>query len=79
MKTHFSPYENSGDADQAHCGTWLGESSELSFDWARVDCKSCIKLKDRIIAAYKAEDDAIVAQMGDMAKHMPALMAGGEA
>ena len=52
--------------------TWLGESSELSGDWAKVDCLLCQKRKDRIIAAAAEEERFIVEQMGDMAAFMRA-------
>ena len=27
MATHFDPYPDDNEADQAPCGTWLGEAS----------------------------------------------------
>ncbi|MGO0633407.1 hypothetical protein ACTORR_25865 [Pseudomonas sp. SAR267] len=70
MKTHFAPFTDLEDLEQAPCGTWLGESSELSGDWAMVDCRLCQKRKERIIAAAADEERFIVEQMGDMAAFM---------
>nr|WP_249342060.1 hypothetical protein [Pseudomonas sp. PCH44] len=61
------------DIEQAPCGTWLGETPELSGDWAEVDCLLCQKRKDRIIAAAADEERFIVEQMGDMAAYMRAV------
>ncbi|MGK0158860.1 hypothetical protein [Pseudomonas mosselii] len=70
MKTHFAPFTDLDDIEQASCGTWLGESSELSGDWARVDCRLCQARKETITKSAAAEELAIVEQMGDMAAFM---------
>ncbi|MFG0323729.1 hypothetical protein [Pseudomonas sp. zjy_11] len=70
MKTHFAPSTDLEDVEQAPCGTWLGESSELSGDWAKVDCRRCHKRQSSITKAIAAEEHAIVEQMGDMAAYM---------
>ena len=72
MKTHFAPFTDLEDIEQAPCGTWLGESPELSGDWTEVDCRLCQKRKERIIAAAADEERFIVEQMGDMAACMRA-------
>lgn len=72
MKMHFAPLADLEDIEQAPCGTWLGEASELSGDWAEVDCQLCQKRKERIIAAAADEERFIVEQMGDMAAFMRA-------
>lgn len=72
MKTHFAPFTDLEDLEQAPCGTWLGDASEVSGDWAKVDCMHCQKRKDKIIAAAADEERAIVEQMGDMAAFMRA-------
>ena len=72
MKTHFAPFTDLEDVEQAPCGTWLGESSELSGDWAMVDCQLCKKRRERITAAAAEEERFIVEQMGDMAAFMRA-------
>lgn len=72
MKTHFAPFTDLEDLEQAPCGTWLGEASELSGDWAKVDCLKCQNHKYRISSAAAAEESAIVEQMGDMAAFMRA-------
>ncbi|ESW39344.1 TPA: hypothetical protein ACG5DM_002043 [Pseudomonas putida] len=72
MKTHFAPFTDLEDLEQAPCGTWLGESSELSGDWAMVDCLLCQKHKAKITAAAEDEERFIVEQMGDMAAFMRA-------
>ncbi|AXA25691.1 hypothetical protein [Pseudomonas putida] len=73
MKTHFAPFTDLDDIEQAPCGTWLGESSELSGDWTMVDCRLCQKRKERIIAAAADGERFIVEQMGDMAAYMRAV------
>lgn len=72
MKTHFAPFTDLEDIEQAPCGTWLGESPRLSGDWSKVDCLLCRKRKDRITAAAADEERFIVEQMGDMAAFMRA-------
>lgn len=72
MKTHFAPFTDLEDLEQAPCGTWLGDSSELSGDWNKVDCQLCQKHKEKIIAVAQAEERFIVEQMGDMAAFMRA-------
>ncbi|WP_323157843.1 hypothetical protein [Pseudomonas fulva] len=72
MKTHFAPFTDLDDLEQAPCGTWLGECSEVSGDWANVDCRLCQKRKNNIIKAAAVEERAIVEQMGDMAAFMRA-------
>jgi len=71
VKTHFAPFTDLDAIEQAPCGTWLAESSELSGDWAMVDCLLQAR-KEKIIAAAAAEERAIVEQMGDMAAFMRA-------
>lgn len=72
MKTHFAPFTDLEDIEQAPCGTWLGEAPELSGDLAEVDCLLCQRRKDRIITAAADEERFIVEQMGDMAAFMRA-------
>lgn len=74
MRTHYYPnglarYDSDGHdfVEQGPCGTWLGETSELSGDWNQVDCKRCLKDRPAITASCEAEERAIVEQMGDMA------------
>lgn len=73
MKTHFAPFTDLESLEQAPCGTWLGEASELSGDWSEVDCLLCKKRRERIIAAAADEERFIVEQMGDMAAYMRAV------
>lgn len=70
MSTHFSRYPVDEGPEQAPCGVWIGDASDLSSDWSRVDCKRCLKWKDTIMATHEAEESAIVQQMGDMADFM---------
>ena len=72
MATHFAPYPDDYFAEQASCGTWLGERSDTSANWAQVDCRLCLNRKSKIMAAHAAEEAAIVEQMGDMASHIRA-------
>lgn len=76
MKTHFAPGSMPDDAEQAPCGIWLGESSDMSGDWTRVDCRLCQKRKEKIIGSEAAEEHAIIEQMGDMANFMRATDTG---
>ncbi|MBZ9665788.1 hypothetical protein H3221_013605 [Pseudomonas sp. LMG 31766] len=82
MATHFDPYPDSYEAEQAPCGTWLGERSESSSNWAHVDCRLCLKRKTEIIAAHAVNEAAIIEQMGDMAAYFrrneAACAAGGQ-
>ena len=70
MSTHFDPYPDDDEAEQAPCGTWLGEASNSTSNWAHVDCSFCLKMKAKISAAHEASEAAIVEQMGDMATYM---------
>jgi hypothetical protein len=70
MKTHYSHFQQDDSEEQAACGTWLGEASNLSGDWFRVDCRHCIRSKGKIASSIAAEEDAIVQQLGDMANFM---------
>nr|WP_314872108.1 hypothetical protein [uncultured Pseudomonas sp.] len=72
MKTHFAPFTDLEDIEQAPCGTWLGESSEMSGDWSKVDCLLCQNHKQKLIEAAADEERFIVEQMGDMAAFMRA-------
>lgn len=85
MRTHYYPnglarYDSDGHdfVEQGPCGTWLGETSELSGDWNRVDCKRCLKDRPAITASSEAEERAIIEQMGDMAAHMRPAAADDE-
>lgn len=70
MATHFDPYPDDDEVEQAPCGTWLGQASKGTSNWAHVDCGLCKKLKSRISAEHEANEAAIVEQMGDMATCM---------
>ena len=72
MKTHFAPFTDLEDLEQAPCGTWLGGTSELSGDWTKVDCRLCQMRKERITRSAEAEERAIIEQMGEMAEFMRA-------
>ncbi|NIF28387.1 hypothetical protein F3J44_18630 [Pantoea sp. Tr-811] len=72
MTTHFAPFTDLDDLEQAPCGTWLGDSSDLSGDWGMVDCRLCQKRKSNIAKTASAEERAIVEQMGTMAAFMRA-------
>ncbi len=70
MATHFEPYPDDAEAEQAPCGVWLGEASNGTSNWAHVDCGLCLRMKAKISAAHEASESAIVEQMGDMAAYM---------
>ncbi|WP_202916088.1 hypothetical protein [Pseudomonas putida] len=69
MATHFDPYPDD-ESEQAPCGTWLGGASNVTSNWAHVDCRLCRRSKANITAAHEASEAAIVEQMGDMAAYM---------
>lgn len=70
MATHFDPFPDDNEAEQAPCGTWLGEASNGTSNWSHVDCRLCLSMKAKIIAAHEASEAAIVEQMGEMAAYM---------
>lgn len=70
MATHYDPYPDDDETEQAPCGTWLGEASNGTSHWAHVDCGLCLRMKAKISAANEASEAAIVEQMGDMAEYM---------
>ncbi|OAS07777.1 MULTISPECIES: hypothetical protein [Pseudomonas] len=78
MATHFDPYPGDDEAEQAPCGTWLGEASNGTTNWEHVDCRLCQKLKAKICAAHEASEVAIIEQMGDMAAFMRAGIPAAE-
>ncbi len=70
MRTHFLPHLQDDSEERAVCGVWLGEGSNFSGDWSRVDCQRCIKSKEKINQSVASEEAAIIQQMGDMANYM---------
>ena len=72
MKTHFAPcaYGDLDEIERSACGTWLGGLSNLTRDWSRVDCGTCLKRREKITKQVQDEELAIVQQMGDMADFM---------
>ena len=73
MATHFDPYPDDDEAEQATSGTWLGEASNGTSNWGHVDCGLCLRMKAKISAAHEASETAIVEQMGYMAVYMRAV------
>ena len=72
MKIHFGYFENFGDYEYSMYGcesTICGHQGEnvtekyTVDDWGCVTCKKCLKLKDKVIAAHKADEEEIVKQM----------------
>ena len=71
MTTHFYPFSgDSGDLEQAPCGTWVGEASNYTGSWEWVTCGRCLRSKKRITTVVDADEKEIVRQMGDMADFM---------
>lgn len=76
MKIHFGFFYNDGDyespiggCDETICG-YDGEEVLEKYTteiWEDVSCKKCLRLQDAIISGHKAEEEAIINQMGDMA------------
>lgn len=73
MATHFDPCPDNDEAEQAPCGTWPGEASNGTSNWAHVDCGLCLRMNAKISAAHEASEAAIIEQMGDMAVYMRAV------
>lgn len=57
MRTHFDKDEENG-----ICGTY---SENLTENFSDVDCKKCLKLKDRVIKQNKIDMDIHCQQMGE--------------
>ena len=72
MKTHYYPFDFGiwdEEIERGPCGVWLGENSELTHQWEKVNCKRCLNKRNKIDHQTKCEEDAIVSQMGDMADY----------
>lgn len=76
MKIHFGIMEDCGDyehplmiCDETLCGC-TGEipTENSTNDWREVDCKKCLRLKNRYEDGIKEDEKYIVKQMGDMAE-----------
>lgn len=72
MKTHFSKYpeEDYDYLDYTACGAVVGEYSKLTSSWKYVDCKRCLKSKDKIIKTIQEEEVAIIEQMKGFVEFM---------
>ena len=72
MQTHFDPYVDTEDdpPEIANCGTRLGEECDLTWRWANVTCKRCLRSKARLTRQHEETEKIIVQQMGDMADFM---------
>lgn len=46
-------------------GTFVGEDQSFSDDWGMVNCKRCLKNKDKINKGIEEDEANIVKQMGD--------------
>lgn len=74
MKTHFGFISNEGDyetpidiCERTVCGcTGEKATDNATMDWSIVNCKNCLKLKQRVIDGMEADDKEIARQMGDM-------------
>jgi hypothetical protein len=75
MKIHFGLIYNAGNyesplniCDETLCGL-TGEEPTVNAtnNWNEVDCKKCLKLRGRYELGLKADEEAIVHQMGEMA------------
>lgn len=70
MKTHYYPFGFPDDVEQAPCGTWFGEASDVSGSWENVTCGNCKRSKKRIMGVIAADEKEIVKQMGGMVEFM---------
>lgn len=71
MKTHFDPYgsiDEDIEVNQAPCGTIIKEFYSCTSIWDHVDCKRCLKQKERLQNGFIKTEEIIIEQMGDMAK-----------
>jgi hypothetical protein len=69
MKTHYGLVTEDYYDENTPCGLKdIGDEIPLSTDWEMISCKKCLKMKDRIIAGIKADEEVIVKQMGDFVK-----------
>ena len=75
MKTHFGILIDYGNyetplmcCEETLCGLTTEIPCEnATDDWKLVTCKKCLRLKEQYIAGVKADEEAIVQQMGEMA------------
>lgn len=75
MKTHFGFMENYGDyesemwgCESVLCGYDTEDVCEnATDDWDMVDCKKCLRLRERYEIGVASNEKHIVEQMGDMA------------
>ena len=67
MKSHYEPYmaDDVYDSEKFICGTPVGQEAEVSGDWRYVDCKRCLKAKERINEGIKSDEEQICKQMGE--------------
>ena len=76
MKIHFGLFEDWGDyehpltvCERTLCGCEGEIPTENSVEeWKLVTCKKCLRLKERYEMGVKADEEAIVHQMGEMAE-----------
>lgn len=52
--------------EQADCGTRIGELSEFSLQWETVTCKRCLRSREKIETALRADEENILYHMGGM-------------
>jgi len=76
MKMHFGFFEDCGSyetpldcCEETLCGYPVGDSLEeyVTDCWNDISCKRCLRLKDAVVKGQEADEQAIIAQMGDMA------------
>ena len=70
-KTHFDPYfidDGESSCDNAMCGTIVGESYNFSASWKHIDCKRCIKQKDKLNKVVEETEKTIINQMDSFVK-----------
>ena len=71
MRTHFQPYDDDDDpAERGWCGTLLGERGYTSSDWRVIDCKKCLKNREKFQSQFDASERKICENLGQMADFM---------
>jgi hypothetical protein len=67
MKTHFDPYDDSW-ADNYPCGARVPEFTDYecsTTQWKHIDCKRCLKQKNKLVNWVEETEQNIAQQMQD--------------
>ena len=67
MKTHYDPYPEEFAPDHTLCKMPIGDVYYSTTVWNRVDCKRCLKNRNKIDKWVEETEATIIKQMGEMA------------